>query len=266
VASLQTQALVLRTVDFGESDRIVHILTPETARVTAIAKGAKRSRRRFSGTLDLFNHLAVHIERRRPAAMARLEHTRLLDAFPALRAAPVRFALACYLAELIDRLAPEGVTGAESRRLFAAALAALRAVAVRTPDERLRALLELRLLDALGLRPELSLCVRCGRTLDAGPRVAFHVGEGGPLCPGCTGPGDGIVEVHLGTLRALDQGLRLPLDRLDRLSLGADALAEASALLARFRRFHAGVELRSERFLDQAMGRVPWERGATAPP
>jgi recombinational DNA repair protein (RecF pathway) len=59
--------------------------------------------------------------------------------------------------------------------------------------------------------------------------------------------------VHPGTLRALDQGLRLPFDRLDRLALGREPAAEARALLSRFLRFHVGLELRSEPFLDATL-------------
>ena len=158
--TLETEALVLRVVDFGESDRIAHLLTPATSRLTVIAKGARRSRRRFPGTLDLFNHLAVRVERRRATSLARLEQGRLLDSFPALRARPVRFALACYLVELVDRLAPEGAGGREARQLFEAVLGALRAIGERAPDARLRVLLELRVLAALGLRPEFARCVR----------------------------------------------------------------------------------------------------------
>jgi DNA repair protein RecO (recombination protein O) len=121
-------------------------------------------------------------------------------------------------------------------------------------------LLVLRVLAALGLRPELRRCVRCGRDVEAGrdapAALSFHVAEGGPLCRACAGGADGVVAVHLGTLRALEQGLRLPQDRLDRLALGAQATAEASALLSRFLRFHVGFELRSEPFLDAVLSPV----------
>lgn len=254
MTALETQALVLRVVDLGESDRIAHLLTQETSRLTVIAKGARRSRRRFPGTLDLLNLVAVRVDRRRAGALARLEQARLVDAFPSLRVRSSRFALACYLVELVDRLAPEGAGGREARQLFAAALGSLRAIAERTPDARLRVLLELRLLAALGLRPEFVRCVRCGREIAGSPSVSYHVAEGGPLCERCAAPSDSALTVQLGTLRALDQGLRLPLERIARLALPAQAQREAELLLGRFERFHAGVELRSARFLATALG------------
>lgn len=249
----RSEALILRSVDFGESDRILHLLTPETGRLTAIAKGARRSVRRFSGTLDLFQHLRVEIARRRPGSMARLEQARLIESFTPLRVDPARFGLGCYLLELLDRLAPEGGARADTQRLFGFGLGALRSLAQRRPDECTRALLELRALDALGLRPELARCVRCGES-PSGAEVEFRVSEGGVLCPACAAGVEGTLRVQRGTLRALEQGLRFDLDRLDRLVLGPRALLEARRLLAAFQRFHVGVELRSEPLLDELLG------------
>jgi DNA repair protein RecO (recombination protein O) len=197
----------------------------------------------------VFNRLRVQVApRRKPGTLARLEQAQLVDWHPGLRDRPARFALASYLVELLDRLAPEGAGGPESARLFRFAEQALRAVEAAVPDARLRALLELRALDALGLRPQLAQCLRCGAEPDA-----FHVAEGGALCARCAAATPGALEVRRGTLRALEQGLRLPLSHLGRLALSGAALAEAAELLARFQRFHVGVELRSEPFLTQQL-------------
>jgi DNA repair protein RecO (recombination protein O) len=269
VSTLHTHALVLRSVDFGESDRILHLLTPHTGRLTVIAKGARRSVKRFGGTLDFFNRLAVQVERRRPSAMARLDHARLLGAFHGIREHPTRFALGCYLLELLDRLAPEGAVGprgGEMEHLFVFALEALRLVDRAEPDLRLRTLLELRALDALGLRPELTRCVRCAGPLDDGAEVGFHVAEGGPVCPRCRPPDHTLLSLHKGTLRALDRSLSFEPAQLGRLALGEVALREARTLLSRFLRFHVGIELRSERFLAERMATPPPRSLAPAGP
>jgi DNA repair protein RecO (recombination protein O) len=245
--------LILRSVDFGESDRILHLLTPDSGRLTTIAKGARRSVRRFGGTLDLFNHLRVQVDFGRKTGMARLDQARLIGAFEPLRIDPGRFALGCYLLELFDRLAPEGGNRADMRRLFDFVLDALKTIAAWEPSLRLRTLLELRALDALGLRPELRNCVRCGEPAGRTAEVDFHVADGGAVCGACAPGMEGLLRVHLGTLRALEQGLRLDFSRLDRLGIGGQSLDEAQQLISRFQRFHVGVELRSERFLDRIL-------------
>jgi len=253
VASIRTEALILRSVDFGESDRILHLLVPEIGRLPAIAKGARRSVRRFSGTLDLFSHVKVQVDLGRPNSLARLDQASLIDPFLAMRSENARFALGCYLLELLDRLAPERGVRADTQRLFAFALGALRMVAEREPDPRLRTLLELRAFDALGLRPEFSRCVRCGSNPAGRGPVGFHVADGGVVCDRCSAQLDGILRVQPGTLRALDRGLRLDFDRLDRLALSGSLLAEARQLLGRFQRFHLGVDLRSGPYLDRVL-------------
>ena len=251
---LTTDALVLRAVDLGESDRVVQLLTPETGRVAAIAKGARRSVKRFPGTLDLFNLLSVQIERKRGVAqLARLEHAKLIRTFHGLREDAGRFALGCYLLELLDRLAPEGGRRGDLAALFAFATDALGALDVLPPAPRLRVLLELRLLAAVGLRPELASCVRCGRAI-ATPRAQFWIAEGGSICESCTQPHEQGVPIHLGTLRALEQSLAFPLAHAGRIALGGAALLEAQTVIGRFLRFHLGVELRSERFLSEQLG------------
>ena len=175
MAVSKTEALILRSVDFSESDRVIHLLVPDVGRVAVIARGARRSAKRFGGTLDLFNHLRVQIERRRSGGLSRLDQAELVRSFAPLRVDPARFALGCYLLELLDRLAPEGGSPQDMRRLFAFALSALETVSTRRPDAQLRTLLELRTLAALGLRPELRDCVRCGRAVDSGGEVGRHV-------------------------------------------------------------------------------------------
>lgn len=242
-------------VDFGESDRIVHLLTPGSGRLTAMAKGARRSVKRFPGTLDLFNHLRVQLYRSRPGRMAYLQQAQLLSPQLDLRERPRRFALACYLLELLDRLSPEGGAADEAQQLFEYALRAFRAIGRCEPDLRLRTLFELRTLDALGFRPELRHCVRCSREPRADSRQSFHVGEGGVLCANCVGPGDGtVLMAHSGTLRTLEAVLRLGVEQMDRVSLSSEALEEATRIVHRFGRFHVGVELRSERFLNEILG------------
>lgn len=247
---IRSEAILLRLVDFGESDRIVHLLCPQTGRLTAIAKGARRSVKRFGGTLDLCNLLRVHVEQRRPTSMARLEQAVLVHPFLGLREQPARFALACYLVEMVDRMAPESGPAADLERIYSFLRAALRVIESQPVDARLRVLLELRALAVLGLRPELRVCVACRQEPAGGAVVGFGVADGGVLCGACGLRADNLLEVHLGTLKALARGLEMPLEGLGRIVLGDEALAEALRLVSRFQRFHAGLELRSERILD----------------
>jgi len=255
--ALRCEALLLRAVDFGESDRIVHLLTSDRGRLTAIAKAARRSHRRFPGTLDVFNRLAIEGRSKPRASMAFLEKARLIDPYLGLRESPARYALASFLVEMLDRLSPEGIVGPDAVRLHAFAIESLHLLERVRPTPTLRLLLELRGLDALGLRPELGRCVRCGRVagdeISHDHRVHFHVADGGIVCTACSLRLDGLIPIEIGTLRSLALGLAEESERLDRITLDPRSLAQAARVVFRFQRFHVGVELRSERFLDEML-------------
>ena len=56
---LKTEAIVLRSIRYGEADRILHLYTPQHGRIAAIAKGVRRARSRFGGRLEPFTHVAL---------------------------------------------------------------------------------------------------------------------------------------------------------------------------------------------------------------
>ena len=76
---------------------------------------------------------------------------------------------------------------------------------------------------------------------------------------------DGLLPLHMGTLKALERALDMPLEALPRLSIPPGALAEAQRVVARFQRFHVGIELRSERVLDGLMNEAPPGEPAPGP-
>jgi DNA repair protein RecO (recombination protein O) len=219
-----------------------------------MAKSARKSKKRFPGTLDLLNHLDVELQLR-PRRMTHIGRATLISPFLVLRSDPARFALGCYLMELLGRLAPEGGISGDARALFDFTLAALHGIEAVDPSPKSRLFLQLESLSALGLRPELRHCVRCARELRGSGAFAFHLGDGGARCTSCRGEEGSTLPVHLGTLRALEQGLQFGVQKLDRLAMGARELREAEELVGRFHRFHVGLELRSEAFLFEAFAR-----------
>src|SRR5262249_34966562 len=113
-----------------------------------------------------------------------------------------------------------------------------------------------RALAALGLRPELLRCVRCGKPIETSSApLPFSIAEGGPVCAACvaSAPLGAALPVHFGTLRTLERALTFPLAEAGRVALGGSALAEAALLVTRFLDFHVGVELQSRRVLDEQL-------------
>ncbi|HXZ86273.1 MAG TPA: DNA repair protein RecO [Myxococcota bacterium] len=246
----RTRALVLRSFDQNESDRLLHLYTEDLGRVSAIAKGARRSRRRFPGALELFSLIEVRLVAPPRSLLMRLEAARVAQAFEGLTGDLGRFAIACQFVELLDRLTAEGDAHPE---LFGFAVGVLDVLRSERPDRLLALLVLLKTLARLGYRPQLGACAVCGAGLGASTS-AFSARHGGALCPVCAPAGGTAVPTAL--LGALERGLRSPLRERAALALEPDAVLRAQRLLGDFFRFHVGFEPRSAGFLELALARV----------
>jgi DNA repair protein RecO (recombination protein O) len=101
MAVYESEALVLKVFDYGESDKIIVFLTAHFGKRTAIAKGAKRSKIRFVGKLELFTRLNIRFVDNKHSDMVRIDEAELLDPYPTLRKDYERFLCASLVSELL---------------------------------------------------------------------------------------------------------------------------------------------------------------------
>ena len=260
MAEIRTRALVLRCYDQRESDRLVQLYTEQVGRVAAIAKGARRSKRRFPGTLEILTTLDVRLVDPPRAQLMRLEGARLLRPFEGLVADLGRYAVACQLVELLGRLTGEHQANPE---LFAFALGVLEVLRRERADRLLALLVLTKTISHLGYRPQLVSCAACGAEIAPGGRgTGFEPRHGGAVCADCREPEGFPVPARL--LLGLETGIRSRLAERGALGLGSEDVRRLELMIDRFFRFHVGVELRSTAFLRQTL---PLERldGRTGP-
>ena len=175
-----TEAIVVRVVDYREADRIVGLLTEREGRVSALARGARRSARRFAGLAALARGTAELADG--PGELASLEGFEASWDPAALVEEVVRLALASYGVELAYELTPPGQPEPE---VFAAVTTYLDRLAAGAPNAALPRWLELRVFDAVGHAPVLDRCVRCQTPATDGPLQAFDPAQGGVVCGPC---------------------------------------------------------------------------------
>ncbi|MBM4242667.1 MAG: DNA repair protein RecO [Deltaproteobacteria bacterium] len=184
-----TPAIVLRTREYGESDKIVTVLSRAAGKFSGIAKGAMRSQRRFPGTLELFSHVTLDFKRRPHSELAFLDRAVLLQPWPRLLSTLERFTAASHVVELADKVTVESEVGDDLYAIVTSTLARLNAA---EPGPATLRLFELAALHASGYRPELVVCRGCAGPLasDRGP-VRLVGGIGGVLCSQCRGAEEG---------------------------------------------------------------------------
>src|SRR5579875_3812423 len=179
-APLKTEAVVLRSIRYGEADRIVHVYTPHLGRVGAIAKGARRARSRFGARLEPFMHVRAMLHEGRGDLLTVTGvdtisvHARLRDHAATLDAA----ARAC---DAVGRLFETSDPHPEVFRLLANELALLAADPAQARAANGLAF-RLKLLLAAGIVPQLAACAVCGETEHL---RGFSGAAGGVVCESC---------------------------------------------------------------------------------
>lgn len=242
-----TQAVILRTADFGESDRLITFYSDRLGKMRGVAKGAKRSRKRFGANLDLLAHVRIHGFEKRNVELVRIESADLLEHFSGIRTDLKAFAVGCYLAEWVDGCTAQCHPLPGLLSLFLRVLTSLEG---SRGGEDLVRIFEIKALDLAGYGPQLNRCVACGGELRRGEDVFVHVARGGVLCGSCSKDGTGGLQVSLGTTRILEDARKSDSNRLHRIAFSSKALDESRSLLRAFYTFHVGHPLRSTSFLE----------------
>jgi DNA repair protein RecO (recombination protein O) len=183
-ASHATPAIVLRAVSYGESDKVVTLFGRTTGRLSALARGARKSQRRFAGGLGMGSVGEISVRERAGAELLTLENFEVTALHASFGADVARMAHAGYVAELVTKLcAPRQVELAvyDWLALFLDLLDAEGASA-----ERLR-VFELGLLGRLGFGPMVESCAACAGERSGPPPVDYRwdPDRGGAVCAAC---------------------------------------------------------------------------------
>lgn len=190
----RTDAVVLRARNLGEADKIVTLFTDLRGKISAVAKGLRRTKSHFGARLELLSVTTLNMHRGRnldvivAAELVRSHWDALVD--------PAAFATANLFAELIDAFCEPDLPMPEVYLLLAEAGAALER---STSPTDLVARFELRLLSALGIAPPGDACVRCGGVLEGG--AWLDLDSLGVACQNCRRGRGGLHDLDAADLR-----------------------------------------------------------------
>jgi DNA repair protein RecO (recombination protein O) len=249
MAPLVTEAIVLHSFDYLETSRILRLLTRDAGVMSVLARGARRSRKRFGNAMDLFSQGVAEIHVRPNRELQTLASLDVTRARSELGADVGRFTAASMISEIVLRFPFEEA----AEGFFETVEECFDTIAAAPPDKTLDAALAgaWRIIANLGFTPALDVCASCHAPIDPGLPVAFSHSAGGALCARC------------GKLAAGSRVLPAPArDALRSWMSGGEAaplsLAEARAhqrLLREFFQEHLGTDRELRAF------RV-WEQGA----
>ncbi|MBE9529582.1 MAG: DNA repair protein RecO [Proteobacteria bacterium] len=212
----KVKAVLLNSVDYAESDRILTFYTEEYGKMSGIAKGARRSRKRFVANIDPLCHSTLLLFHNGKSDLVRIDDATLIDGHGALKADIEKYSIGCYMLELVNEMTREGHALPEVYTLLKDFLGLLdksggpnaASYALDSSDsygsdsdDALLRFFEIKLLSFLGYLPHLNGCVECaepvvgtgattgtsGASSDAS--LYFSPERGGAVCAPC---GDAI--------------------------------------------------------------------------
>ncbi len=230
------RGVVLRTTPLRESDLLVVLYTETHGRVSAVARGARRSQKRFSGALSLLVLGRYQLKRPARGELWSLDGADIEREWTALSSDVVAVAHASYVVELVGALLPAEAPDPHALVLI---IAVWESLAAHGPSPGVLRAIEMALLDSGGHRPAIKTCAACGATdLDTG--AWFDPERGGAVCRRCapTSRGGGLrplepaVRAYLAAVAELADPAAGRLLDVDPRFQPADRIAARDALIA----------------------------------
>jgi len=248
--SLVTPAIVLRSRPFGESDRIVSFLTADFGKITGIAKGAMRSRKRFVNSLEPFAQINLRFQDRPQSGLAFILAADLVVGYRQLARSLESIAHAAYLVEITDGLVGDRE---ESLAVYHHLRDGLRRLESNGTSLRLLIAFELKLLCLVGYQPVLDNCKRCANEFPDPAISQWYLSpaDGGVLCNAC---GSGRREALPLGAKAIEILAALQSEANDLptpYSLSLSVIKEMRAATECFIQFHMVRQIKSAAFLQQ---------------
>jgi DNA repair protein RecO (recombination protein O) len=174
----QSEAIVLRTYPVHEADLLVTAFTRAEGKVKGVAKAAKKSRRRFGGSLEPLTCVKFYWEDRERQELARIDSCDVLLSPLSTEVDYPRAVALGHIAEMLDELLPDREANDTVFRLAWSVLQNLPPANIWMPITYF----DLWMVRLMGFLPELDRCVVCERPLD-GQRAYFHALVDGLMCP-----------------------------------------------------------------------------------
>ena len=226
---------MLRSLRYGEADRILHLYTPDRGRISAIAKGVRRARSRFGGRMEPFFRLNLVLYEGRSDLLT-VTSAETLAGHPRLREDAGALDGAARACEAVARVFDDGDPHAGVYHLLANELTLLDAEPAQAGRANALAF-RLKLLLAAGFSPQLAACASCGEREHL---AGFSGAAGGVVCTACEA---GAFRLDESAHSFLVEALGRPLAEAPAAS--PRALAQAERAILETLEHHANVRLRS---------------------
>ncbi|EFM12773.1 DNA repair protein RecO [Paenibacillus curdlanolyticus YK9] len=241
----RTNAIIIRSMDYGEGNKIVTLLTEGGSKAGVIIRGAKKARSRHGSLAQPFTYGEFVFFRGGGGGLGTLNHGEIMESNHLLRERLELAAYASYAAELADRTLQDDEA---DPFLYAQLKACFEAMQQDKDPQIVSHLFEMKVLQRAGYDPQLNACISCES--EEGP-FAVSAGGGGVLCRRCMHRDPYAIRLSEGAMKVLRLFRSLDLRRLGNVTLKQETKTEVKKAMRRLLDTHIGLQLKSRSFLDQ---------------
>ncbi|GJQ21490.1 MAG: DNA repair protein RecO [Bacteroidia bacterium] len=240
---VRTDAVVLKSMRFRDTSKIVTFYTRRFGKVAAVAKGARETKSKFGAALEPMTEVHLVLYKKAQRDLQLVSQCDIVKPFKNIHAGMERMQTALSVLELLHQLTHDEE---ENPAVYALLTETLEAIdqADRNFQNYLYAF-ELRFSALFGFRPVFEHCFVCGRGVaDENPRIMFRIDRGGLLCSRCADRRIGDrwagISTSIGspTARILQRLLTARLDSLSALAYGGPVWNEVDETLRSYLRYH----------------------------
>ena len=242
--SFRATAVVVRHADWGEADRLLTLYTREQGMVRALAKGARKITSRKAGHLQPFTHITVQLARGRDLLVVTQVET--VNAFLPLHDDLTKTGQAAYVIELLYRFSYEEEGG--NPTVFKLLVETLDRIEKEENAWLPVRYYEMRLLDAVGFRPQLFECANCGREILPEDQY-FSFTAGGVICPSCGKGLPNLLKIQVEALKYLRHFQRSSYRDASRANPGFEVQKETEVLMQGYFTYLLERELNTPGFI-----------------
>nr|WP_283163264.1 DNA repair protein RecO [Sporolactobacillus mangiferae] len=239
----KAEGIIIRTTDYGESNKIVTLYTEQFGKIGLMVRGARKPSNPLSAVSHvLFYGLCLF---RKGRGLGVLYQAESINPLRAVREDIEKMGYAALILELVDRLTEERQP---AQGLYHLLRDALLLMEKGTSSPVLALICALKMMPLAGIDPELSCCTRCHeKKMD----YLFSISEGGFLCRNCAHIDRYAQNISPAAQRLLPLLRAVPLERLGKIALKTKTIGELESIVYSYYEDNAGIKLRSTHFIKQ---------------
>lgn len=240
----KTEGIVLRSIDFRETSRIVTFFTQDNGKMTGVLKGIRKDHRKFGSNVDKFSVNYIVYYPSRNSEIHLVGQCDLKQYFFPVREDLRKSLAASYILELVNLIMPVEDKNAKVYELM---LDFLNTLEKDFDINQLVHMFQIKILSYSGFRPHLDSCVKCKKTIDR--RAWFGLKEGGLICGNCPAPVESVHSVSPGSVATILHVERSEWAACLRLRFPPEVRKDLKYVLNNFLVYHLGRKLKSAKYL-----------------